>query len=129
MGKWKKERSKAEEQSLRGLLFPPGAAMDGAWRGCYDFAVFVGGCGRDKDVDNSSMILDMLFPLGLRVNFSNFNDHIRVLGPQLPKDRVMCLCCCYDDCALAYHCSAAFGCAVVGVTKEVGFETQATRDP
>ena len=106
----------------------PGAAMDGAWRGCYDFAVFVGDCGRDKDVDNSSMILDMLFSLGLRVNFFNFKDHIRVLGPQLRKDRVMYLCCCYDDCALAYHCSPAFGCAVVGVTKEVGFHTQATRD-
>ena len=39
----------------------------------------------------------------------------------------MYLCCCYDDCGLAYHCSAAYGCVVAGTTKEVGFETQATR--
>ena len=93
-GRWNKERSRVDEQSLRGLLFPPGAAMDGAWRGRFDFAVFVGDCGREKDVDNSSPILGMLYSLGLRVNFFNFKDQLRVLGPKIAKNRLMYLCCC-----------------------------------
>ena len=54
--------------------------VGGAWRGCFDFAVFVGGCGRDKDVDHSSPILDMLYTLGMRAHFFDFKDQLRGLG-------------------------------------------------
>ena len=59
-----------------------------------------------------------LFPLGGPLQAG--------MGP--PSGNTLYLCCCYDDCALAFHCSAAFGCAVAGIAKEVVLEAQATRE-
>ena len=82
VGQWSPSRSRIAEEPLRGIVFPPGAAMDGAWRRGYDFAVVAGNAGDETQAGGDSPALHVLFKTGLAVSWFNFGKLIRRPAPQ-----------------------------------------------
>ena len=72
--------------------------MDAFWRNSFDFMIIT---GRRDVVDGNSQALDIIFDMGLNVNFVSDADLGRMLNGCERATRVMYLCCCCLGCSLA----------------------------
>ena len=90
VGKFSEDRSRIVGSTIRGLRFPPGAAMDGYWRRGHDFIAITGHTASLEN--NSPPLLDTFFDVSVNVHFFQFGDPGRTLGNVETSGFVLRIC-------------------------------------